>query len=84
MQRCVARHRVVWAWWQDHFFPAGLGAGKGSIKLSHGPGHAVPGNVWGLVAGLPLPRGLLSRQEKPFSHRGRAETKKERNVAREK
>ena len=23
---------------------AGLGAGKGGIELSHGPGHAVPGN----------------------------------------
>ena len=25
--------------------PAGLGVGKGGIKLSHGPGHLVPGNV---------------------------------------
>ena len=25
--------------------PAGLGGGKGGIKLSHGPGHLVPGNV---------------------------------------
>ena len=24
---------------------AGLGVGKGGIKLSHGPGHIVPGNV---------------------------------------
>ena len=35
------------------------------------------------MAGLPLPRGILSQQEKPFSHRGRAVTKKERDVARE-
>ena len=25
--------------------PAGLGDGKGGTKQSHGPGHAVPGNV---------------------------------------
>ena len=25
--------------------PAGLGGGKCGTKLSHGPGHAVPGNV---------------------------------------
>ena len=25
--------------------PAGLRDGKGGIKLSHGPGHPVPGNV---------------------------------------
>ena len=31
-QRCVARHRVVWAWWQDLSFPAGLGAGKGALS----------------------------------------------------
>ena len=61
-----------------HRFPEGLGAGKGGIELSHGPG-----NEWALVAGLPLPRGPLSQQEKPFSHRGRAVTKTERDVARE-
>ena len=37
------------------FFPAGLGAGKGGIELSHGPGHAVPGIEGVLVAGPPLP-----------------------------
>ena len=37
------------------FFPAGLGAGKGCIELSHGPGHAVPGIQWVLAAGPPLP-----------------------------
>ena len=26
------------------FFPAGSGAGKGGMELSHGPGHAMPGN----------------------------------------
>ena len=41
------------------------------VALSQGPGHAVPGNEWALVAGLPLLRGLLSQQEKPFSHHGR-------------
>ena len=25
--------------------PAGLGAGKGGLQLSHGPGHAGPGNA---------------------------------------
>ena len=35
------------------FFPAGLGAGKGGIELSHGPGHALPGIEWVLVAGSP-------------------------------
>ena len=29
---------------------------------------------WSLVAGLPLLKGPLSQQEKPFSHRGRAVT----------
>ena len=64
-------------------FPAGLGVGKGGIELSHGPGHAVPGNEWALVAGLPLLKDRLSQQEKPFSHRGRAVTKTERVVVRE-
>ena len=36
----------------------------------------MPGNVWGLVAGVLLPRGPLSQQEKPFSHSVRAVTKK--------
>ena len=58
-------------------FLEGLGAGEGGIELPHGPGHAVPGNARGLVAGLPLPRGLSSQQEKPFSHRGGAVTKGE-------
>ena len=31
-----------------------------------------------------LPRGLLSRHDMPFSHRGRAETAEERVVVREK
>ena len=44
-QRCVARHRVAWAWWQDLSFLAGLGAGKGGFELPHGPGHAVLGNA---------------------------------------
>ena len=61
-------------------FPAGLGAGKGGIEMPHGPGHVVPGNALSLVAGLPLPGGPLSQQEKPFSHHGRAVTKKERDV----
>ena len=50
-QRTVARHRVVWAWWQDLSFPARLGAAKGAFELPHGPGHAVPGNARGLVVG---------------------------------
>ena len=83
VQRCVARHRVVWAWGQDLSFLAGLGAGKGGIELSHGPGHAMPGNEWALVAGLPLLKGPLSQQDKPFSHRGRAVTKTKRVVVRE-
>ena len=45
------------------FFLAGLGAGEGGIELSHGPGHVVPGSAWGLVAGLPLPRGPLSHEK---------------------
>ena len=65
------------------FFLAGLGAGEGGIELSHGPGHVVPGSAWGLVAGLPLPRGPLSH-EKPSSQRGRAVTKKEREGCGEK
>ena len=36
-----------------------------------------------LVAGLPLPEGPLSQQEKPFSQRGPAVTKTERVVVRE-
>ena len=45
VQRCVARHRVARAWWQDlPFFLQGLGAGKGGFELPRGPGHAVPGN----------------------------------------
>ena len=36
----------------------------------------------GLVAGLLLPRGQLSQQGMPFSHRGRAVTTKERDVVR--
>ena len=44
MQRCVARDRIAWAWWQDLSFLEGLGAGKGGIQLPHGPGHDVPGN----------------------------------------
>ena len=63
--------------------PAGLGAGKGGTELSHGPGHAVPGNEWALVGGLLLPKGPSSQQEKPISHRGRAETETERFVVRE-
>ena len=41
----VARHRFAWACWQDLCSLAGLRAGKGGTKLSHGPGHAVPGNA---------------------------------------
>ena len=48
-------------------FLAGLGAGKGGVELSRGPGHDVPGNEWALVAGLPLPKGTFSPQEKPLS-----------------
>ena len=33
-------------------------------------------------SGVMLPRGLLSRHELPFSHRGRAVTAKERDVVR--
>ena len=44
VQRCVARHRVAWAWWQGLSFLEGLGAGKGSFELPHGHGHAVPRN----------------------------------------
>ena len=40
-------------------------------------------NDWALVAGLPLLEGSLSQQGKPFSHRGRAVTKTERDVVRE-
>ena len=58
-------------------FLEGLGADEGGIELPHGPGHAVPGNARGLVAGLPLPRGPLSQQGKPFSFRGRAVTQGE-------
>ena len=58
---------------------AGLVAGEGGFELPHGPGHAVPGNARGLVAGLPRPRGPLSQQE----NRGRAVTKKQRDVVRE-
>ena len=46
-----------------------LGAGKGGVELSHGPELAMAGIEWALVAGLPLPRGTLSQQEMPFSHR---------------
>ena len=60
----------------------GLGACDGGTALPHRPGHAVPGNAGGLAAGLPMLRGPLSQQEKPFSHRGRAVTKKERDVVR--
>ena len=44
----------------------------------------MPGNEWALVAGLPLPSAPLSQQEKPFSKRGRAVTRKEWTVVREK
>ena len=40
----------------------------------------MPGNARGPAAGLSLPRGLLSQQEKPLSRRGRAVTIKERVV----
>ena len=50
---------------------------------SHGPGYALPGNEWALVAGLPLLRDPLQQQEKPFSHRKGAVTKTERVVVRE-
>ena len=53
------------------------------FELSHGPGHAMPGNEWVFVAGLPLPTGPSSQQEKPFSHRGRAVTKGERTMEKE-
>ena len=56
---------------QDLSFLEGLVAGEGGFELPHGPGHAVPGNARGLVAGLPRPRGPLSQQE----NRGRAVTK---------
>ena len=38
----------------------------------------MPGNAWALEAGLPLLKGRLSQQEKPFSHRGQAVTARER------
>ena len=56
------------------FSPAGLGARKGSIELSRGPEHAVPGIEWVLVAGPPLPERV------PFSHRGPCCDKKRRGV----
>ena len=31
--------------------PRVMSRGKGGIELSHGPGHAVPGNARGLVVG---------------------------------
>ena len=46
-------------------------------STSSDAGQAVRGNARGLVAGLPLLRGPLSQQEKPFSHRGRAVAKRE-------
>ena len=58
-----------------------LGACEG-IKLSHCPGHVVPGNPRGLVVWLMPPRGLLSLQGMPFSRRGRAVIAKERDVVR--
>ena len=42
----------------------------------------MPGNEWALVASPPLLKSPLSQQEKPFSHRGRAVTKTERDVER--
>ena len=41
---------------------------------------AMPGHEWALVA---VPKGPLSQQEKPFSHRGRSVTINERDVVRE-
>ena len=57
---------------------SGLGTCEGGFVLPHCPGYAVPGNAWGLVAGLPLPKTPLSQQGRPFSHLGRAVTIKER------
>ena len=45
MRHLVALEGWARAWWQDLSFPAGLGVDKGGIELSHGPGHAVPGNA---------------------------------------
>ena len=42
----------------------------------------MPGNAGGLVAELPLLGGPLSQPEKPFSHRGRAATAKEKDLMR--
>ena len=60
----------------------GLGGCKGGLELSHGPGHAVPGHASCLVAGLMLPRGLLSLHGIAFAHRGRAVTAEKRDVVR--
>ena len=80
---CNDALHVIGLYGQDLSFPARLGAGKGGVGLSHGSGHAVPGNGWALVAGLLLPRGLLSQQEKPLSHHGQAVTQTESVVVRE-
>ena len=50
-----------------------LGTCEGVFELPHRPGHIVPGNARGLVAGRLLPRGLLSHQERSSSHHGRKE-----------
>ena len=47
---------------------------KGCHRVATCPGHAMPGNEWALEAGMPLLKGPLSKQQKPFSHRGRAVT----------
>ena len=45
-----------------------LGTCEGGSELPHGPGLVVTRNARGLVAGLLLPRGLLSRQSRFRSH----------------
>ena len=59
-------------------FSCRIGSWRSGIELSQGPGHAMQGNEWALLL-----KGPLSQQEKPFCHRGRAVTQKERDVVRE-
>ena len=51
-----------------------------SIKRREGSGVAVAG--WYAALQENLPRGLVSQQGQPFSHRGRAVTEKDRDVVR--
>ena len=57
---CYGRRSVSW---KDLSLPGRLGTCEGGIELPHRRGYVVPGNAWGLVAGLLLPRGPLSQHE---------------------